>query len=102
MSGLNNPELIRKLADLDSWLITTSVGENASLAGAREALWRELMTSGMGCNSYNKVKSVQMPIGLKNTRRGAFTAGKIDNLPGYIPPSPLRPKNTSLMLWRQI
>jgi hypothetical protein len=43
MAGLNNLELVRKLADFDSWVISTSTGENISLVGARDVLWREII-----------------------------------------------------------
>jgi hypothetical protein len=83
-SGYNRGDLIRQLADLDSWAVTVAPTENISLAAARSEIWNILKKLGHGRNDSNKVKGLQMPIGFRNTRRGTFTAGIIENLPNRV------------------
>jgi hypothetical protein len=83
-SGYNRGDLIRHLADLDSWAVTVAPTENISLAAARSEIWNILKKLGHGRNDSNRVKGLQMPIGFRNTRRGTFTAGIIENLPNRV------------------
>jgi hypothetical protein len=83
-AGYERGELIRHLADFDSWAVTVAPTENVSLAAARSEIWNVIKKLGSGKNDSNKVKGLQLPLGFRNTRRGNFTAGVIENLPNRV------------------
>jgi hypothetical protein len=77
---------MRKLADLDSWIVTACPTENINISEARAVLWEYVKKYGTGNNAHNFVKRLQLPISLRNSRRGNFTAGIVENLPNTLPP----------------
>jgi hypothetical protein len=40
----------------------------------------------VGASDCNYLRPLQLPISVRNTRKGAFSAGSVENLPGCIPP----------------
>jgi hypothetical protein len=49
IAGIDNSELIRRMADLDSWIMTACPTPNTNLGAARAALWDQLMKGGGWC-----------------------------------------------------
>jgi hypothetical protein len=82
LGGIYDQGLLRKMADLDSWICAAWPQPNLCLADARAAIWTELRAAGVGGESTaNASRSLLLPISCRNTRRVPYTAGEIENLP---------------------
>jgi hypothetical protein len=57
-AGYERGEMIRHLADFDSWAVTVAPTENVSLAAARSEIWNIIMKLGSGKNYSNRVKII--------------------------------------------
>jgi hypothetical protein len=66
LSGVNNAELVRRMADLDSWIMHACPQDNLSFPDTRRVLWEALIEAGVGNNGYNSPKKLLLPISPKN------------------------------------
>jgi hypothetical protein len=89
IAGIQSAELIARLADLDSWILTTTSQPNIALPDSRNNLWavlnqatllEKLPTTSTGS------KHMEMPHSIRNSRRGTFATGGVEKLPKWIPP----------------
>jgi hypothetical protein len=67
--------LVRKMADLDSWICAAWPQPNLCLADTRAAIWTELRAA-----DANVSRSLLLPISCRNSRKVPYTAGEIENL----------------------
>jgi hypothetical protein len=91
LAGIYDQELIRKLADLDSWICAAWPQPNLCLAESRGAVWRGLY--GGSCarrggegGANNAPRTLLLPISHRNTRKVPYTAGEVEGLPAAVPP----------------
>jgi hypothetical protein len=85
IAGIHDRELIRKMADLDSWICAAWPQPNLCFAESRGAVWAEMRAAaggGEGCE--NSPRNLLLPISYRNTRKVPYTAGEIEQLPGAV------------------
>jgi hypothetical protein len=89
IAGIQSAELIARLADLDSWLLTTTPQPNIALPDSRNNTWSVFnQTSLLDKLPVFATSSKHMVMlhSIRNSRRGTFAAGGVDKLPKWIPP----------------
>jgi hypothetical protein len=89
IAGIQSAELVARLADLDSWIITAMPQPNIALPDSRNNLWsifNDASLLGKLHTFCTSSKHMEMPHSIRNSRRGMFAAGGVDKLPKWIPP----------------
>ena len=84
LSGIQDDNLIRDMADLDAWILNTDDGPNVSLPVSRHLFWQ---LAEQGCQNVvqSGARTLFVPISLRNPRKQRCIAGDIP-LPAIIAP----------------
>jgi hypothetical protein len=88
LAGLHGQDLVRKMADLDSWICAAWPQPNLCLPELRGAVWAEMRASLGGGEGWasNMSRTLLLPISNRNTRKVPYTAGEVEQLPKMVPP----------------